>query len=441
VRSPRRELEHGRVAGGDRLRYRARASRVSGTIRAPPSKSYTHRAVILAALSHGPCRVRRPLLSEDTAATIDGMVAFGAEIERTADGLRVASESLRPPGTRIDARNSGTTLRLLAGVAGLLEGSTTISGDASLQKRPMGPLLEALTGLGARARSLSGDGRPPVEVEGVLRGGRVSLSGSMSSQFLSSLLIACPLASNPSEIRVLPPRRSEPYVEVTRQVVRAFGVEVGVDEDTYLVPGGLAYHPTDVDVPGDFSSAAFPLVAAAITGGDVTVEGLDLRSPQGDRRIAPLLTSFGARVDMAPDRVRVRSGPLIGQTVDVRDTPDLFPILAVLATQAKGETHFVNGEHLRIKESDRIASTVAMLRALGADAAPTADGCVVHGPASLHGAFIDSRADHRILMAAAIAGLAADDSVDISDPWCFRVSYPSFLDDMRALGALHEVVG
>jgi len=369
------------------------------------------------------------------------MAAFGAEIERTADGLQVASDSLRAPGTPIDARNSGTTLRLLAGVAALLDGSTTLSGDASLQRRPMGTLLEALTSLGARARSLSGDGRPPVEVEGVLRGGRVSLSGSISSQFLSSLLIACPLAANPSEIRVLPPRRSEPYVEVTRQMARVFDVEIAVDQDAYRIPGGQAYHPTDVDVPGDFSSAAFPLVAAAITGGDVTVEGLDMGSPQGDRRIAELLESFGARVDVASDRVRVRSGDLTGQIVDVNDTPDLFPILAVLATQAKGETHFVNGEHLRVKESDRIASTVAMLRALGVRAEPTADGCVVHGPASLRGAFVDSHADHRILMAAAIAGLAADDSVDISDPWCFRVSYPSFLDDMRALGALHAVVG
>jgi 3-phosphoshikimate 1-carboxyvinyltransferase len=369
------------------------------------------------------------------------MVAFGAEIDRTGDGLRVVSDSLHPSALPIDAQNSGTTLRLLTGVAALLNGSTTLSGDASLRKRPMGPLLEALTNLGARARSVSGDGHPPVEVEGVLRGGRVSLSGSISSQFLSSLLIACPLAANRSEIQVLPPRRSEPYVEVTRQMVRAFGVEIGEDEGAYLVPGGQAYHPTDVDVPGDFSSAAFPLVAAAITGGDVTVDGLDLGSPQGDRRIAELLDLFGARVDVAGDRLRVRSGDLEGQTVDVGDIPDLFPVLAVLATQANGETRFVNGEHLRVKESDRIASTVAMLRALGAPAEPTEDGCIVHGPASLHGAFIDSRGDHRILMAAAIAGLAADDSVDISDPWCFRVSYPSFLDDMRSLGALHAVVG
>src|SRR5206468_6528624 len=154
----------------------------------------------------------------------------------------------------------------------------------------------------------------------------------------------------------------------------------------------------------------------------------------------PTAGDVRARVDLVEDRMRVRSGDLTGQTVDVSNTPDLFPILAVLATQANGETRFVNGDHLRVKESDRIASTVAMLRALGAQAEPTPDGCVVHGPASLPGAFIDARADHRVLMAAAIAGLAADDSVDISDPWCFRVSYPSFLDDMRALGALHAVV-
>ena len=422
------------------MRYRSMASRVSGTISAPPSKSYTHRAVTLAALSGGPCRIRRPLLAEDTEATIAGMAAFGAEIDRTPEGLRVAAESLHSTRAPIDAGNSGTTLRLLAGVASLFEGTTTLTGDASLRKRPMAPLLDALNGLGAHVRSLGGNGRPPVEVEGVLRGGAVSLPGSVSSQFLSSLLIACPLAANPSEVRVLPPLRSEPYVEVTRHLVRAFGVEVAADGDTYLVRGGQSSRPADVDVPGDFSSAAFPLVAAVLTDGDVSVHGLDLDSPQGDRGIVDLLRSFGARVDATEDRVRARSGDLRGQTIDIRDTPDLFPILAVLATQAAGETRFVNGDHLRFKESDRISSTVAMLRALGARSEPTPDGCVVWGRSRLHGAFIDSRGDHRILMAAAVAGLVADDSVEISDPWCFRVSYPSFLEDMRATGALHEVV-
>jgi len=422
------------------LRYRAIPSKVSGTIRAPPSKSYTHRAIILAALSGGPCLVRRPLRAEDTDATVAGMAAFGAAIRGDGDDLRVSAESLHVPAEPVDARNSGTTLRLLAGVASLQSGETTLTGDSSLRKRPMGPLLDALNGLGARAHARGADGRPPVDVRGLLRGGDVSVPGNVSSQFLSSLLIACPLAPQPSEIRVLPPFRSEPYVNATRHLLRAFGVETSKTGDTFRVPGAQAYRPVNVDIPGDFSSAAFPLVAAALTDGDVTVIGLDGVAPQGDRRIVQILQAFGARVDVGPDSVRVRGGPLVAQTVDVGETPDLFPILAVLATHAEGETRFVNGDQLRLKESDRIASTVAMLRVLGVPAEPTPDGCIVRGPTPLHGAFVDSQGDHRILMAAGVAGLVARGAVDISDPWCFRVSYPAYLDDLRALGALHAVV-
>jgi 3-phosphoshikimate 1-carboxyvinyltransferase len=422
------------------VRYRAIPSKVSGTIRAPPSKSYTHRAIILAALSGGPCLVRRPLQSEDTDATVAGMAAFGAAIRGDGDDLRVSAESLHTPAKPIDARNSGTTLRLLAGVASLQAGETTLTGDSSLRRRPMGPLVDALNRLGARARARGADGRPPVDVRGLLGGGDVSVPGNVSSQFLSSLLIACPLAPRPSEIRVLPPFRSEPYVDATRHLLNAFGVEVSRADDTFRVPGSQLYRPADVDVPGDFSSAAFPLVAAALTEGDVRVIGLDADAPQGDRRIVDLLRAFGARVDGGPDSVRVRGGPLVAQTVDVGATPDLFPILAVLATQAEGETRFVNGDQLRLKESDRIASTVAMLRALGGRAEPTPDGCAVWGPSTLHGGSVDSTGDHRILMAAGVAGLVAHGAVDISDPWCFRVSYPAYLDDLRALGALHAVV-
>src|SRR2546428_894896 len=211
----------------------------------------------------------------------------------------------------------------------------------------------------------------------------------------------------------------------------SFGVAVAVVADTFRVSGGQAYRPTDIQVPGDFSSAAFPLVAAAITDGDVTIEGLDPESPDGDRRLVDLLRSFGARVDTAPDRVRVRSGDLVGQTVDVGDTPDLFPVLAVLATQADGETRFVHGEHLPLKESDRIAATVSMLRALGGHAEPTADGCIVHGPKRLHGGFIDTRGDHRMLMAAAVAGLAAGGPPGPPAPRGLQGFFPPFLGDMR----------
>ncbi len=422
------------------MRYRAIPSRVSGTIRAPPSKSVTHRAIVMAALSGGPCRIHHPLRSEDTDATASGVAAFGVDVVTGDDDLRVSGGPLQAPAKPIDVRNSGTTLRLLAGVAALLDGTTTLTGDVSLRKRPVGPLLEALRALGASAESLGGGGSPPIRVGGVLRGGSTTIPGDVSSQFLSSLLIACPLARNPSEIRVLPPVRSEPYIEMTRRLMRRFGVEATADRETYRVAGGQRYVPIDVDVPGDFSSAAFPLVAAAMTAGDVTVSGLELDGPQGDRRVVEALRSFGARVDIEADRVRARGGDLVAQTVDVGDTPDLFPVLAVLATQAAGESRFINGSHLRWKESDRIDAVVSMLHALGAPAQATEDGCLVRGPSRLRGAFVDARGDHRVLMAAAVAGLAAEDPVDISDPWCFRVSYPTFLDDLRSLGALHAVV-
>lgn len=422
------------------MRLRVHASKVRGSVRAPASKSYTHRAILLAALSGGSCRVNRPLLSDDTEATLAGVEALGARVDRLKDSLRIECETLRVPPREVDARNSGTTLRLLTGVVALLPGTTVLTGDASLRKRPMGPLLDALRQLGAKARALGPDGRPPVEVTGPMRGGPVTLPGSVSSQFLSSLLIACPLAARATDLHVAPPILSEPYVEITQHMIQRFGGKVLGRVPDVHIPGRQRYIPSDFSVPGDFSSAAFPLVAAAVSGGDVTVDGLDPELPQGDRRIVDILRAFGADVTVDRDGVRVRAGPLEAQTVDLGGTPDLFPVLAVLATQARGESRFVNGAHLRLKESDRIASTVAFLRAMGADADGTPDGCVVRGPCRLHGARAEALGDHRILMAAAVAGLVANEPVDISDPDAYRVSYPTFLEDFRALGADLEVI-
>jgi 3-phosphoshikimate 1-carboxyvinyltransferase len=422
------------------MKYRSMSSRVSGILRAPPSKSVTHRAMVLAGLSTGVCRIHRPLHAEDTAATRAGMEAFGAGFESSGDDLRVQPTPLRVPIHPIDVQNSGTTLRLLAGVASLVEGVSTLTGDASIRRRPMGPLLAALTALGGSNKALGPDGRPPVEVRGILRGGSARLPGDVSSQFLSSLLIACPLAQEETVIDVMPPQHSRPYVDMTRDMVVAMGGEITKNRGTYRIAGGQTYHPKDIEVPGDFSSAAFPLVAAAITDGDVTMTGLDSAESDGDRAIVNQLRAFGAEVDVREDRIRVQGGPLVAQTLDVGDIPDLFPALAVLASQSEGETRFVNGSHLRFKESDRIEATVAMLRALGGHAQETEDGCVVSGPTRLLAGSVDSRGDHRILMAAAVAGLVARGPVDISDPWCFRASYPSFLDDMRNLGALQAVI-
>src|SRR5207237_8539446 len=213
----------------------------------------------------------------------------------------------------------------------------------------------------------------------------------------------------------------EPYVELNRQMMRRFGVDVTADDGLYKTLGGQRYRPTEPDVPGDFSSAVFPLVAAAVADGDVTVTGLDVDGPLGDRKIIEILRSFGASVEVSRDRVRVRGGPLVAQTVDIGDTPDLFPILAVLASQAQGETRFVNGRHLRFKESDRIEATVSTLLGLGGRAKPTDDGCIVVGPTRLLGGSVDARGDHRILMAAAVAGRVGRPVAAASDPLRDRV--------------------
>ncbi len=361
-------------------------------------------------------------------------------MDRFKDSLRIECPVLHAPSHEIDARNSGTTLRLLTGVVGLLPGTTVLTGDASLRKRPMGPLVDALRQLGAKARALGAEGRPPVEVTGPIRGGDVTVPGSVSSQFLSSLLIACPLAAAATHLHVTPPILSEPYVEITQTMVGCFGGRVegaGTDLD---IPAPQRYTPVDFAVPGDFSSAAFPLVAAAVADGDVTVDGLDPALPQGDRRIVDILEAFGAEVLPEARGFRVRGRSLTAQTVDLGATPDLFPVLAVLATQANGVSRFLNGAQLRLKESDRIESTVAFLKAMGADVQAMPDGCIVSGPTRLSGARVDSLGDHRILMAAAVAGLVAKAPVEISDAEAFRVSYPAFLEDFRALGADLEVV-
>ncbi len=422
------------------MKFVANASRLEGTVRAPPSKSYTHRAVFMSALSGGPCRIGHPLLSEDTEASVAGIEALGATVARDKNSFRIVCEELRPSKAEIDARNSGTTLRLLTGIAALLKAPTFLTGDASLRRRPIRPLLRALERLGARFKAHGSGGCPPVEIRGPLVGGRTTIPGSVSSQFLSSLLLACPLAQRETVIRVTPPIISEPYVEMTRFMLRRFDVLADAVETSFEIPGHQVYRPIDFDVPGDLSSAAVPLTAAAVCGGDVTVEAIDLDLPQGDERIVNLLGSFGARVTSSENRVRVRADELSGQRIDIGDTPDLFPVLAVLATQARGETRFVNGAHLHLKESDRIATTVTFLKAMGADAQATQDGCVIRGPSKLRGAAVESHGDHRILMAAAVAALAASGPTEITDPWCFRVSYPTFLDDFRSLGAEMAVV-
>ncbi|MBU0624696.1 MAG: 3-phosphoshikimate 1-carboxyvinyltransferase, partial [Candidatus Thermoplasmatota archaeon] len=293
--------------------------------------------------------------------------------------------------------------------------------------------------LGARCQYLGNPGRPPLKITGPVTGNRAEISGDISSQFVSSLLIACSQKSGDTDIILKGQLRSRPYVDITLQMLREFGADVEEKDQRFFVKGTQKLTRETYTVPGDYSSASFPLVAAAITGGEVTVKGLDLDSPQGDKAILQHLRSFGARVSLGKDSVKVSGGELKGTEIDVTHTPDLFPVLAVLGSVASGRTILKGGENLRAKESDRIATTTTFLQDMGARIVPRDDGCEVLGGDKLHGTTIQTEGDHRILMAAAIAGLVSSSETKIDDNYSFNVSYPGFLRDMHQLGCRMEV--
>ena len=395
--------------------------------------------MVLGALTYGPFVLKRPLMSEDTRATLDALHLMGASVRGSAASVNIHCDELSQAAAVIDARNSGTTMRLMTGVASLLPSTTTLTGDGSLVKRPMAPLADALTQLGAKVSYVGQAGRPPLKVTGPIRGAETVIAGDVSSQFVSSLLIACTQKPDDTFIRIGGQVISRPYIDMTLDALRAFGGDARESKEGFSVEGGQRLERAEYTVPGDYSSAAFVLAAGAITSGDVTVKNLDSGSPQGDRAIVQHLRDFGAEVRTTADSVRVSGGRLEGLEIDVRDTPDLFPVLAVLGAAADGTTVLKGGTNLRYKESDRIATTSTFLRAMGARVKPTEDGCVVSGGAKLHGADVDTHGDHRILMAAALAGLVSTSGTRIEDDSSYKVSYPGFLRDMHQLGCRLEV--
>ena len=415
-------------------------SKISGEVIAPPSKSYTHRAIVLGALTGERFEVRRPLIAEDTAATLAAVAAMGAEVGKGNNFIVVECPVLTAPRRAIDAKNSGTTLRLMSGVAALLDGKTTITGDESLQKRPMKPLLEALRQLGAKCTGVGENEHPPVSIRGPMDKVSASLPGNVSSQFVSSLLIACPLKHTPTELEITGKQKSRTYIDMSLRMLEKLRVEVLRKPNGFEIPGHQKPIGSSFDVPGDFSSAAFVLCAAAITGGMTTVTGLDASLPQGDSIIVDALMKFGAEVDVDGGSVTCAAEAKQPFDFDVGDTPDLFPILGVLAAAAKGESRLTGGEHLKFKESDRISTTVKMLNDLGVKAEAREDGCVVKGTGVIRGGKVETQMDHRIMMSATIAGLASEGGVVLDDETSHAVSYPAFLDDMERLGAIVQRV-
>jgi 3-phosphoshikimate 1-carboxyvinyltransferase len=413
-------------------------SDVWGSVEAPPSKSYTHRAIAIGSMGHY-AKITRPLLSADTLATVAACKAFGADVRVSEGGDTVEIAGIigkpRVPEDVVDAKNSGTTLRLCSSIAALADGATVFTGDSSLRKRPNGPLIKALNDLGAVCYSTRGTGTAPLVIHGVMKGGRISINGGISSQFISSLLISCPFAKADSTIMIEGSLKSRPYVEVTVEMLEQAGCKVETNYEEFHIPGCQDYNLGEYRVPGDFSSASYPLAAAAITGSKVTVGNL-FPSKQGDAAILEYLLDMGANVFWNEEKgtVTVGGGDLHGIDIDAGQTPDLVPTLAVLGACADGITHINNAEHVRYKETDRLRAITTELRKMGAEIEERQDGLTIRG-GPLHGAAVEGYDDHRIVMSLAIAGLVAEGSTTIGTAESVSISYPGFFDDLKKLGA------
>ena len=394
----------------------------------PGSKSYTHRTFIAAALSDGPCMVRSPLKSRDTLLTLAALKQMGAGIEEGADTIRITgcNGRLAACPDPIYLENSGTSMRLLAAIAALGRGPYTLTGTERMAQRPIGDLMDAMSQLGIGVRSIHGNGCPPLEVMGAtVAGGPVTICCTVSSQFLSALLLMAPCTEKGLEIQVTQGPVSRPYVDMTLEILEQFGIDVRRQGYTaFSVPGGQAYAAGDYAVAPDASQAGYFWAAAAVTGATVRVAGTHFDSRQGDVQLARIFERMGCVVDETAHGIAVTGQPLSGITVDMADMPDMVPTLAVAAAFARGTTIIENVAHLRAKESDRLGAVAAELGRMGVDARTTENSLVITG-GQPRGAEIQTYDDHRIAMSFAVAGLKVP-GVTITDPGCVAKSFPNF---------------
>jgi 3-phosphoshikimate 1-carboxyvinyltransferase len=418
---------------------------LKGEICAPPSKAYTQRMTIAGALSHGISKISNPLFSDDTKATLRAVTSLGAKVNAKKDCLIVEGvQPLKGAKAPIDCGESGATLRFMIPVAALASGPSIFLLGKTLEQRPMEPLLQSLKQLGAGVHFQRPAKQTSIVVQGGgIPGGKTAIRGDVSSQFISGLMFACPLATAETQIDVTPPLESRGYVKMTQTVLAEHGIEVSISEnfDRLKIPPNQKYKPCNHKVPGDFSSSAFLLAAAAITRSEVNIQNLDFERVQGDKAILNILKRMGAQGKVCPQKVKIEGkGSLLkAVNVDARNIPDLVPVCAVLACYAKGTSKIHDAHRIRYKESNRLLTIYLELKKMGANISMEEDSLTIEGPSTLHGAVIDPHNDHRIAMACAIAALGANGETRIQDAECVRKSYPHFFSDLRFLGV--DVIG
>lgn len=418
-------------------------SRLSGQVTIPGSKSHTIRAVAIAALAEGTSTIRRPLISNDALSAAESYSALGAEIDTTTPSqwtIKGTGGQITQKKKTINTGNSGTTMNFAIASAALAEKDVEfeLTGDHQIQYRPVGPVLQAINDLGAKGRCIRKNGCPPLLVSGKLTGGKTTIE-CKSSQYLSSLLIACPLAEGDTEITI--PLLYEPdYVRITLDWLDKQGIQYEMKDDLsfFRIPGRQKYTAFDLPIPADFSSATFFLCAGVLTGDNVTIKGLDFNDSQPDKEVAEYLISMGADLSSTPDGIRVGFSELSGCEIDMNRTPDALPAMAVTACFAEGETRLVNVPQAREKETDRIACMARELMKLGANVEELPDGLIIRGRAggkNLSPAPVNGHGDHRIVMAMSIAGMALEGKMTIDTAEAMNVTFPEYVTLMTQLGA------
>ena len=401
----------------------------------PGSKSYTHRALIVSALADGESSLKNALRSEDIDYTIQGIEKFGVRVLGEGNLLRVVGKGgkLRAAGEKIYVGNSGTSMRFLTALATLKEGRTLLDGSERMRERPIAGLLDGLVALGVKAYAQEGNGCPPVVVESQgLMGGVARMKGSESSQFFSALLMVAPYALGDVRLEVDGPLVSRPYVDITRDVMSAFGVEVQSEEyRSFFIRAGQRYLPREYLIEGDASNASYFLAAGAITRGKVRVENFRPESIQGDAGFLKILEKMGCEVTRAESFAEVQGKGLQGIEVDMNPMPDVVPTLAVAAAFARGKTVIRNIGHLRLKESNRIGALAYELAKMGVKVEEGKDWLSVEG-GKARGAEIETHNDHRLAMSFAIAGLAVP-GMKIKRERCVDKSFPEFWKTLQRL--------
>ncbi len=415
-------------------------STVNGKVRIPGSKSHTIRALFISSLSEGKSEIISPLISNDALSAVDTCINMGAKIDKLDGKYIVEGFGKKPitPDDIINVGNSGTTLRFAVMAATLGEGYSVFTGDYQIRRRPLKPLLDTINDLGGLAFSSKGNGMAPVVIKGRAKGGKTSLN-SVTSQYLSSVLISSPLLEKDTEIDITC-LNEVPYVEMTLWWLDKQGIKYeNNDFKSFVIKGSQQYRPFNMSIPGDFSSATFFMVQAAISGGEFFLENLDMTDPQGDKLVLSILKDMGAEVQLFDNMIRIKGKTLKGIEIDMNSIPDALPAMAVAGCLAQGETRLLNVPQARLKETDRIHTMCEELKKMGADIEELADGLIIR-QSKLKGCRVCGHDDHRIVMALAVAGLNTEGETIIDTAEAMNVTFPEFVDLMRSCGGKMELM-